>query len=144
MRIFLPIPEAILNEVAEGFIQSTQGKGTFIAAAMPEKRPRLLGRAGPVRQDRSRPGFAFEPPHEPPAYAVIPHGALALYGGVPDTRLLPREAFSRAFRRALRSRSDPLGYGDPRGELGLRQALSDSSRRRLPTSQSFSTTDSRL
>lgn len=111
---------------AEGFIQSSHGKGTFVAATLPEIKPRRFQSiATPVSQDRSRPGFAFEPPSELPAYAVIPRGALALYGGVPDTRLVPREAFSRAFRRALRSRNDPLGYGDPRGDESLRAALAD-------------------
>ena len=111
---------------AEGFIQSTHGKGTFIAATLPEIRPRRFHTVtSPAAQDRSRPGFAFEPPGPPPAYAVIPRGALALYGGIPDTRLVPREAFGRAYRRALRSRTDYLSYGDPRGDESLRTALAD-------------------
>ena len=118
---------------AEGFIQSTHGKGTFIAAALPEIKPRRFQSvATPVQQDRSQPGFAFEAPSEPPGYAIIPRGALPLYGGVPDTRLVPREAFSRAFRRALRSRNDPLGYGEPHGDESLRNALRAGTNKYMP------------
>lgn len=111
---------------AEGFIETLHGKGTYVAAALPDVKPRRFqGAAAEVAQDRSRPGFAFEPPSAPPAYAAIPRGALALYGGVPDTRLVPREAFARAYRRALRSRADHLSYGDPRGDESLRAALAE-------------------
>lgn len=45
--------------------------------------------------------------------------------GVPDTRLIPYDVLSRAFRHALvtTARTNQLGYGDPRGSLLLRQAL---------------------
>jgi len=110
---------------AEGFIQSTHGKGTFIAPELPEIKPRRFHTtASAAPQDRSRPGFAFEA-SPPPLYATIPRGALALYGGVPDTRLVPREAFGRAYRRGLRSRVDYLSYGDPLGDESLRKALAE-------------------
>jgi len=78
----------------------------------------------------------FEPLHTPLPFTPLPPGALALYGGIPDTRLLPREALARAYRRALRGRSDLLGYGDPRGEPRLRSALAEMLRttRGLPVS----------
>jgi GntR family transcriptional regulator/MocR family aminotransferase len=109
---------------AEGFIQSTHGKGTFIAATLPEIKPRRFQSGGVLAQDRSRPGFAFEA-RPAPGHATTPRNALALYGGIPDTRLVPREAFGRAFRRALRARTDYLGYGDPQGDESLRTALAD-------------------
>ncbi len=45
--------------------------------------------------------------------------------GVPDTRLIPYELFSRAYRHALIqvTRSQIMGYGDPQGSIELRQAL---------------------
>ncbi|ENU95472.1 hypothetical protein F970_01936 [Acinetobacter sp. CIP 102082] len=45
--------------------------------------------------------------------------------GVPDTRLIPYELFSRAYRHALIkvTRQQNMGYGDPQGCLELRQAL---------------------
>jgi GntR family transcriptional regulator/MocR family aminotransferase len=55
-------------------------------------------------------------------FAPLPKGTLALFGGLPDLRLLPGAAFARAYRRVLR-RSDVLGYGDPRGHERLREAL---------------------
>jgi GntR family transcriptional regulator/MocR family aminotransferase len=110
---------------AEGFIQSTHGKGTFIAAELPEIKPRRFQTTGAAaQQDRSRPGFSFEG-GPPLLYAPITRGALQLYGGVPDTRLVPREAFGRAYRRGLRSRVDYLSYGDPFGDESLRKALAD-------------------
>ncbi|MFC7420160.1 aminotransferase class I/II-fold pyridoxal phosphate-dependent enzyme [Iodobacter arcticus] len=47
--------------------------------------------------------------------------------GVPDSRLIPFDVLGRAYRRALiaTARANRLAYGDPRGELPLRQALSD-------------------
>jgi GntR family transcriptional regulator/MocR family aminotransferase len=113
---------------AEGFIQSTHGKGTFIAAELPEIKPRRFqSSGGAVRQERSRPGFSFDAGPSPSTYyrKDIPRGALALYGGIPDTRLVPREAYGRAFRRGLRARTDYLSYGDPRGDESLRSALAE-------------------
>ncbi|HEX2675222.1 MAG TPA: PLP-dependent aminotransferase family protein, partial [Polyangiales bacterium] len=52
------------------------------------------------------------------------------YGGLPDTRLPPRAALARAYRHALRGRADLLGYGDPRGEPRLREALAQMLRAR--------------
>jgi GntR family transcriptional regulator/MocR family aminotransferase len=111
---------------AEGFIESTHGKGTFIAAELPEIKPRRFqSSASAAKQDRSRPGFAFDA-RPPLLYAKdVPRGVLALYGGVPDTRLVPREAYGRAFRRGLRARTDYLSYGDPRGDESLRVALAE-------------------
>ncbi|MCL5767546.1 PLP-dependent aminotransferase family protein [Acinetobacter sp. ANC5681] len=45
--------------------------------------------------------------------------------GVPDTRLIPYELFSRAYRHALIqvTRQQIMGYGEPQGCLELRQAL---------------------
>jgi GntR family transcriptional regulator/MocR family aminotransferase len=45
--------------------------------------------------------------------------------GVPDSRLIPFDVLGRAYRRALiaTARANRLAYGDPRGELPLRQAL---------------------
>lgn len=45
--------------------------------------------------------------------------------GIPDTRLIPYELFSRAYRRALIqvTRQQIMGYADPQGSLELRQAL---------------------
>jgi GntR family transcriptional regulator / MocR family aminotransferase len=122
---------------AEGFLSTEHGRGTFIASSLPEVRPRrwLSGDAsGPKLA--ARPCFPFESPTTPSRFQPVPRGTIALYGGVPDTRSLPREALARAYRRALRDDPGLLDYGDPRGELGLRTALSEMLRasRGLPVS----------
>jgi GntR family transcriptional regulator/MocR family aminotransferase len=45
--------------------------------------------------------------------------------GTPDTRLIPYEVLSRAFRRALAisSRANQLGYSNPRGILPIRKSI---------------------
>lgn len=45
--------------------------------------------------------------------------------GIPDTRLIPYELFSRAYRHALIrvTQQQVMGYGDPQGSFELRQAL---------------------
>jgi GntR family transcriptional regulator/MocR family aminotransferase len=47
--------------------------------------------------------------------------------GIPDTRLIPFETLSKAFRHALIEpvRSNKLGYGDPKGMLSLRHAIAE-------------------
>ncbi len=46
--------------------------------------------------------------------------------GIPDSRLIPFEVLSRAFRHALvySARSKRLGYDNPRGQLELRKSIS--------------------
>jgi GntR family transcriptional regulator/MocR family aminotransferase len=92
--------------------------------------------------------FVSEKPPLPPAYAEKVAGAsgviqsrraapdmpvlrtdediLTFDDGAPDTRIAPIGELGRAWRRALTTlaRGGRLGYGDPRGQLRLRQALS--------------------
>ena len=110
---------------AEGFLRSDQGRGTYLADALPrvpEKRPS----PAPSPERAQTPHFAFD--SRKPTTNVsgaLPKGALLLYGGVPDTRILPHEAFARAVRRVLRKPGDVLGYGNPRGEPRLRAAIAE-------------------
>jgi GntR family transcriptional regulator/MocR family aminotransferase len=111
---------------AEGFLSSAPGRGTFVANSLPDVRPKpWLSReaSGPHLPDRPR--FSFKPALASPWSFRAPKGALALYGGVPDTRSLPRDALARAYRRAVRDDPSLLDYGDPRGEVRLRAALSE-------------------
>ena len=109
---------------AEGWIESSPARGTFVSPSLPE--PDLtLPPPGPHLPDR--PGFAF------PARRRRPRGAaaepaspapLALDAGVPDVRLVPVAALSRAYRRALRRRgATVLAYGSSSGHPRLRAAL---------------------
>jgi GntR family transcriptional regulator/MocR family aminotransferase len=111
---------------AEGFLDTHAGRGTFIAPSLPEVRPKSAA----VR-DRQRVGkgatlaFDFERSRTPPAYEVIPRGTFALYGGLPDARLVPRATLARAYGRVVRSSHEVLGYGDPCGEPRLREAIAE-------------------
>jgi GntR family transcriptional regulator/MocR family aminotransferase len=128
--------------LAEGFLETQRGRGTYLSKSLPDTRPRswskqhvpTRGAAQPrgAARERERPGFAFEQPRSVTALprhergrTQLPRGALALFGGVPDTRLLPRAALARAYRRALTHKPELLGYGDAAGEPSLRSALAD-------------------
>ena len=116
---------------AEGLLETSPGRGTYLSSTLPEVRPRrwLHGKP-PAAVSRTQAGFPFEPPASDPHRAEIPPGAFALYGGMPDTRLLPRAALARAYRRAICLRPELLNYGDPLGEPALRAALADMLRER--------------
>lgn len=109
---------------AEGWIETTQGKGTFVSAAMPEMNTqRAASRLRP--NIATRLGFDLTPktslytPLRPAA-----HGTIDLSAGKPDVRLLPTDIIARAYRRASRSADKHLfDYGDPRGDERLRSAL---------------------
>jgi GntR family transcriptional regulator/MocR family aminotransferase len=116
---------------AEGYLEARTGQGTFVSATLPEPKPRALSRgrardrARQTRQKSARPPACAPRASDTPraTYEPIPKRALAMFGGLPDLRLLPRAALARAYRRALRD-VDVLGYGDPRGLPRLREALS--------------------
>jgi GntR family transcriptional regulator/MocR family aminotransferase len=109
---------------AEGFLCTEAGRGTFVADAVPDVKPAKGQRVPGAKGGRAaRPLFSFTPPGAAPLYTPPPPGALPLYAGMPDTRLLPKEALARAYRRALRGKVDLLGYADPRGEPSLREAV---------------------
>ncbi len=111
---------------AEGFLTSEAGRATFIAASLPEVRPRRwLPGPGTAPRAAARPLFPFEAPRAPPRYSPVAEGTIALYGGVPDTRSAPRDALARAYRRALREDPGLLDYGDPGGDPRLRAALAE-------------------
>ena len=93
------VVDAYSQLVAEGYLVSRQGSGTFVAetaAAAPAPVP------------------APEP--RPPRYDFFP--------GSPDLSAFPRAAWARAVRDVLREAPDhALSYGDPRGTPALRTAL---------------------
>lgn len=110
---------------AEGWIDASHGRGTFVSPSIPDERPRPLAGAARRSATPRRTGFALraggpalEPRHTHPA------GALVLAGGVPDLRLVARAPLWRAYRRVLaRGPVELLGYGDARGHARLRAAL---------------------
>lgn len=98
----------------QGWLVTQRARGTFVSASLPSRAARVApreARAGfPVLGDAPTPPTA---PRE---------GDLPLLGGIPDLARVPTAAIARAYRRAL-ARREVLGYGDPRGESVLRDAL---------------------
>jgi GntR family transcriptional regulator/MocR family aminotransferase len=109
--------------IAQGWVATRPGGGTVVAASPPEPRPRRLKGARTGVALPARAGFDVAPLQAPATTAPGPN-VLALWGGVPDLRLVPAAALGRAWRRAVRSGRGLLGYApDGRGEPRLRSAL---------------------
>jgi GntR family transcriptional regulator/MocR family aminotransferase len=129
---------ALAELIAEGWLEATPGRGTFVARGIVNPRGRPFSRRLRVPTSEQVPFALPEAPAEyrPPA---LPRGTLNLSNGAPDVRLVPARAIGRAYRRVLGLRAaDVLGYGDPEGHPALRSALASmlSSTRALPVSAS--------
>jgi len=108
---------------AEGWIETSAARGTFVTEALPDARPRRFTGAAPRAAVPARVGFDLGPALDP-LPSPAPKGLLALAGGVPDLRFVPTDALARAYRRALKAEPrTALDYGDPRGHERLRAAL---------------------
>ena len=101
---------------SEGWIESSQARGTFVASSLPTARPRKFTRAASeVRGRPARPGFELRGP-APTFDAELPEGTLVMSGGVPDVRLAPVTELARAYGRVLRTHSPSLlRYSGPHG-----------------------------
>jgi GntR family transcriptional regulator/MocR family aminotransferase len=109
--------------VAEGWITTENGRGTFVSKTLPDPRPRRFAAAvaASVTDDPAAfelgPGIVVERcfTSQPVAYNLT---------GWPDLRLVPTKALARAWRRAIERRSrQALAYGPPEGHPRLRAAL---------------------
>ena len=118
---------AALNELmAEGWLETTPGRGTFVARGIVHPRGRPFSRRPGVRTNVPLQVPPFALPEAPAAYRPpkLPRGTLNLSSGAPDVRLVPARAIGRAYRRVLALRgADLLAYGDPEGHPALRAAL---------------------
>jgi GntR family transcriptional regulator/MocR family aminotransferase len=109
---------------AEGWIEPRHGQGTFVSAQLPELKARSFHKGTRIAKPRS--GMAYELPPSPLGPVGgrdFPRGTLRMLGGVPDLRLVPAAALTRAVRRALRRDPELLGYAHPAGHPPLRAAL---------------------
>jgi GntR family transcriptional regulator / MocR family aminotransferase len=109
--------------VAEGWITTENGRGTFVAKTLPDPRPRRFSAASDASVADSSVAFSLGP-------GVVadrcPTGLPMAYNltGWPDLRLVPTKALARAWRRSIERRSrDVLAYGPPEGHPRLRAAL---------------------
>jgi GntR family transcriptional regulator / MocR family aminotransferase len=117
---------AALGELmAEGWLETVAGCGTFVTRAIAHPRGRPYSRRFGFRTHMPS-KFPFVLPEPPVAYRPpsLPRGALDLSNGAPDIRLVPARLIGRAYRRVLGLRgAELLAYGDPEGHPGLRSAL---------------------
>lgn len=95
------VSEAYGQLSAEGYLMTRQGAPVRVARTMRAQEPR------------------------PAARSLLPTFAYHFHPGMPDLVGFPRESWLRSLRAALRELPlDVVGYGDPRGAPGLRDALS--------------------
>ncbi len=95
--------EAYAQLIAEGWLASRRGAGTWVAEH----------RVPPATEPATSAAHSVAPRHD-------------LRPGVPDLSAFPRAAWVAALRRALATAPlDVMGYADPRGLPQLRAALSD-------------------
>ncbi|MEO0811617.1 MAG: PLP-dependent aminotransferase family protein, partial [Myxococcota bacterium] len=105
---------------AQGWITTRPAKGTFVSAGFPE-----LNAETKKARSKLAPASGYSLP-EPITGGRVPAvgEALRLDGGLPDSRLIPANELSRAYRRALRVHGRTLlDYGNPEGLRSLRVAL---------------------
>jgi GntR family transcriptional regulator/MocR family aminotransferase len=120
------IVQAYDELTAQGWVATDRNRGTFVSSELPLVNEN--GEARGVRRSRmpDKPDFRLTgvAPNLP---LIMPDGDTLIFDdGVPDTREVPVVPLARAYRSALTraARRNRLGYGDPRGSLELRQAVS--------------------
>ncbi|MEO7731767.1 MAG: PLP-dependent aminotransferase family protein, partial [Kofleriaceae bacterium] len=107
--------------VAEGYVESRGGAGSFVSAVLPDARPSRLG----DRASKGRPG----PRHLPPSpLAPRDEPWLDLRGpfrvSQPALAEFPSDLWARLVaRHARRASLQQMAYGDPMGLPALREAL---------------------
>ena len=109
--------------IAQGWLVTQNRRGTFVSSKLPSFS------IYPLANKASNLEFSITTPSVTDYQALpIPTKSQAIIDfndGIPDTRLVPFDILSRAFRHALLapSKSNKLGYGDPKGMLALRYAI---------------------
>lgn len=104
--------------IAEGILEGRGRQGTFVVASVPAVQGAAIGpRRTPtlLRRMSAEALGAHEKPH---------HASLDWRPGQASARTLPLDVWRSACREAGRN-LPPQGYGDPRGEPGLRRAIAD-------------------
>jgi len=112
---------------AQGWVKTDRTRGTFVSSELPILKENNGGAQNPRRAHMpDRPDYRLVGT-APNIAAFLPEKNLLIFDdGAPDTRQVPAAALGRAYRSALirAAQRNELGYGDPRGSLALRQAVS--------------------
>ncbi|GGI90648.1 GntR family transcriptional regulator [Shewanella hanedai] len=119
------VVQAFEELLAQGWIETQPRRASFISKKIPlfERNEVTLSEQAPFPLSLTESGLE--------AYALsvspVTPSKLQFSDGVPDTRLVPFDVLSRAFRRALliSSRANRLAYDDARGSESLRSAIAD-------------------
>ncbi|MCE7038798.1 PLP-dependent aminotransferase family protein [Dyadobacter sp. CY312] len=111
--------------LAQGWLESHTGRGTFVAANLPILKPSGIG-SQPFTNGLKTAGFSLNPASYTERPIMSYGQGLHLDDGFPDVRLAPLEELSRAYRGQLLTGNayTRLGYGDTKGSIWLRQQLS--------------------
>ena len=112
--------------LAQGWLESKTGSGTFVAKHLPLISPKPIGNddaeaANPLQVA----GFSFPQSHNLDREFIKPTARFHLDDGFPDPRLAPLHELSRAYRTQLLMGNtySRLGYEDPQGSEWLRDEL---------------------
>jgi GntR family transcriptional regulator/MocR family aminotransferase len=110
----------------QGWVTPQLKRGTFVSDRLPK-----LDVEEAIEADKPEKTYKNGAPRFPRAAPNLPiirtdDEVLTFDDGSPDTRIAPMLELGRAYRSALvaAGRSNRLGYGDPKGSLRLRRALS--------------------
>lgn len=105
--------------MAEGWLETTDKRGTFVSAELPRFRDQPL-KAGN--------NFAFND-HQTiqPLQGAAAANLIVFNDGLPDVRLAPMDELARAYKRIFKQKARwrMLGYGHEKGEERLRIAVTD-------------------
>jgi GntR family transcriptional regulator / MocR family aminotransferase len=114
---------ALAELQAEGWIETSPGRGTFVATDLPSAAKPARRASSPSPASMRLP-FALSEITADYRQPSLPRGTLNLSNGAPDVRLVPARLLGRAYRRALSLRApELLAYGDAAGHPALRAAL---------------------
>ena len=112
--------------LAQGWLASKTGSGTFVAGHLPFIKPESIAVRSKTRINHSvTAGFTFpDSPHLEREF-IRSTAAYHLDDGFPDPRLAPLTELSRAYRTQLLTGNayNRLGYDDPQGSPWLREEL---------------------
>lgn len=112
--------------LAQGWLESRPGSGTYVATHFPEVKPQPLTAEPSGILSNEKPGYAFQSMPFLSRPVLTTQAGLRLDDGFPDIRLAPMDELSRAYRSYFRW-GDPqqhFGYNDTKGHPLLREQLS--------------------